>query len=149
MPCAPAPTLSSAALSTLGIPIFREILSNATLFRFTLSRVMDRTPRARQNVANSGRPLRHSPQVDCFGEPPRDLRGLREPTTRRWLVARNEIAPPPATERASQLQGNLGREPHADLRIASWRTPARLPKRTQEPRNGSWRARHEPSEHNP
>src|SRR5436309_3196497 len=33
--------LCSAARITLGIPMFREFLSNATLFRFTLSRVMD------------------------------------------------------------------------------------------------------------
>src|SRR5262249_55082777 len=149
MPCAPAPTLSSAALSTLGIPIFREFLSNADLFRFTLSRVMDRRPPAERNVAQFSRSLPYSVQVDCFREPHRGLRDLREPTTRRWLVARNETAPPPATERASPLQGNLGREPHVDLRIASWRTLALLPKRTQESHNGSWRTRREPSEHNP
>ena len=41
MPCAPASMLWSAARMTLGIPMFREFLSKATLFRFTLSRVMD------------------------------------------------------------------------------------------------------------
>ena len=42
MPCAPAHSMQrSAARFTLGIPMFREFLSNATLLRFTLKRVID------------------------------------------------------------------------------------------------------------
>jgi hypothetical protein len=41
IPYAPASMQRSAARFTLGIPIFREFLSNATLLRFTLKRVID------------------------------------------------------------------------------------------------------------
>ena len=56
MLCAPASMLSSAARITLGIPMFREFLSNATLFRFTLSRVMDIFHRHNDHTISRKRP---------------------------------------------------------------------------------------------